>query len=79
MRVPSLRKTRYPRGGLADLFLTRLERLVDLSPEPGLLFDAERLLHHATYATYVDCRDLGLDQPANALVARIHRQVTSGR
>jgi hypothetical protein len=30
------------------------------------------LLHHAIYATYVDCRDLGLEQEANALVAHVN-------
>jgi hypothetical protein len=72
--VPSLQpETRYRRGGLSDFFLTRLGRPVALRPQPGLPFDAERLVHHAIYSTYVDCRDLGLRQPADALVACLRR------
>jgi hypothetical protein len=78
-RVPLRRDTGNVQDGLSNLFFARLKRLVDLRPEPGLLFDAECLLHHAIYATYVDCRDLGLEQPASALVARIHRHGTPGR
>jgi hypothetical protein len=56
---------------LGEFYLNRLARFVALQPTPGLLFDAERLLHHAIYATYMDCRDLGLEHEANALITRV--------
>jgi len=73
MRTRSGRETRVPRDGFPGIFLTRLERLVDLRPATDLPFNAESLLRHAIYATYVDCRELGLDQPAQALMARLER------
>jgi hypothetical protein len=71
-------ETRDPTPVFGELYLNRLARLVELQPTPGLLFDAERLLHHAIYATYVDCRDLGLEQEANALVARVNPSLPRG-
>ena len=63
---------------LGEFYLNRLERLVTLRPTPGLPFDAARLLHHAIYATYVDCRNLGLEQEAHALVAGMNPASSRG-
>jgi hypothetical protein len=64
--------TRDVDRAFGHFYLNRLERLVALHPTPGLPFDAERLLHHAIYATFVDCRNLGLEQEAHTLVARVN-------
>jgi hypothetical protein len=55
---------------LAIYFLRRLERLARLEADSGLPFDGEHLLRHAIYATYLDVRGLGYDEPARLLLGR---------
>lgn len=48
----------------------RLERLVKLVPAASASFDSACLLHHAIFATYIDCREHGLERQALEIVAR---------
>jgi hypothetical protein len=76
--IPSSSATRNRRGELPDFFVSRLQRLVTLHPEHGSRFDAERLLHHAIYSTYVDCRELGLGPEATAIVGPLQPRSVVG-
>jgi hypothetical protein len=62
-------------AGLEQYFLGRLDRLLAREGTTRRDFDGARLLHWAIYSTYADCRDLGVGEPARAILAR--RRVAS--
>ncbi len=57
----------------ANLFVRRLRRLVGIRLEHGPRMNTQglRLLDHAIYSTFCDCRDLGRGDEANTLVHQI--------
>ncbi len=61
-----------PPGEWGTQVLGRLGRLVDLraAHDPNLNAGGRRLLQQAIFSTYVDCRDLGLDAAAQAILDR---------
>lgn len=52
------------------LVLGRLQRLAAIAPATvdGVEFDAKDLIRRVTYSTYLDCRDLGLEDVARAIL-----------
>ena len=70
----SVQYTYTPRTVIAskwgEFFLDRLDRLTKLTPEVGARFNAEQLLHHAIYSSYLDCREHGTGEAAQAVLDR---------
>ena len=66
---------RTPAGSVveATLFVRRLRRLVGIRREHGARMNAQglRLLDHAIYSTFCDCRDQGRGDEANVLIHQI--------
>ncbi len=58
-----------PEGWL-DTQLQRLQRLVDLQAAQTAQLNAQgrRLLQRAIFATYIECRDLGISATARAVI-----------
>lgn len=63
---------RSPAGNAVEpaLFVRRLRRLVGIRREHGARMNAQglRLLDHAIYSTFCDCRDQGRGDEANVLI-----------
>lgn len=68
-----------PTDAWSAVVLERLQRLANLPPDAADGFDGAECIRRATYATYLDCLELGLGAEARALMARAgrHPEVTS--
>ena len=58
-----------PESRMRQFFLARLQRLVQLSAPTSAAFNSEMLRRRAIYATYVDCRELGLEPEAHQILS----------
>ncbi|HLH72764.1 MAG TPA: hypothetical protein VKX96_05730 [Chloroflexota bacterium] len=61
----------------SQFFLDRLDRLTRLTPEFRARFNAEQLLRHAIYSTYLDCRECEAVEPAQTILDRVRGRALS--
>jgi hypothetical protein len=51
-------------------WLLRLSRLVALDPVPSARDERAKLIRHAIYSTYLDCRAAGVEKKARRIIMR---------
>jgi hypothetical protein len=51
-------------------WLLRLSRLVCLDPVPSAKDQRSKLIRHAIYSTYLDCRTAGVEEKARRIIKR---------
>lgn len=69
----------YARHSAEETFyLRRLSRLARLAAPTGGGFATEQLLRHAIFATYVDCREHGLEAEAREILSETTHQQAVG-